>query len=226
MAVALSTLKPELRMELANVPEPVLDAAILRIVRQFYWESEIERYTYDNGLALTATDRNVPAPTPATDTPADTVVKRIDRILYSSAGSDWDTKVEFKTRDELDRININWRTETGSTPRYWTYDNAGQAVVTPVPDTTVATGLLIRSVLAYVYTAVTSTIPDLHYYEFEETLKLGVKAQLHAQPGKDWSDPAAATFFAQLFGAGITKAKSRAESDWGQPKDTMAYGGL
>jgi len=226
MSVALSTLKPELRMELTNVPEPVLDAAILRVVRQFYWESEIERYTYDNGLDITATDRALPVPTPGTDIPTDTIVKRIDRVLFSSSGSDWDTEVEFKTRDELDRINVNWRTETGSTPRYWTYDNSGAAVVSPVPDTTVTTGVLIRAVVAYVFTAVTSTIPDLHYYEFEETLKNGVKAQLLAQPGKDWSDPQGSTFFAQLFGAGIVKAKSRAESDWGQPKDTMAYGGL
>ena len=226
MAVAISTLLPDVRMEVANVPEPVLVATLYRVLRQFYWESELSRYTFDNGLDLTSGSRNVPAGVAGTDYPANHIVKRIDRILYSASGADWDKEIDFKTRDELDRINSNWRTKTGSTPRYWTYDNEGQAVVTPVPDATVSTALLIRAVVAPVFSATSATIPDLHYYEFEETIKAGILAQLYAQPGKDWSDPRSATFYGNAFAAGVIKAKSRAESDFGQPKDSMAYGGL
>jgi len=226
MAVAISTLTPEIRLELPGVPTPILNAAVFRVLRQFFWESEAWKYTYDNGLDWTLNQLALETPVAGTDIPAKCVVKRVDTIQYDSGGDAWDTDVPFKTRDELDRANPNWQTEVGSTPLAWTHGNDAAAVVTPQVAATVTTAFLIRSVIAPVFTLMADTLPDFLYYEFEETLKAGVLYQLMKQPGKDWSDASLAAMYSAQFVNGIDAAKSRAQSDFGQPKDTMSYGGL
>ena len=226
MSVPVSTMLPELRLELPNVPVPVLNAAIFRILRQFFWESEAWKYTYDNGLDWTLNQLALESPVPGTDIPAKTVVKRVDTILYDADGTSWDREIPFKTRDELDLANPNWYTETGSTPLAWTHGNDGAALIIPQTTATVTTALLVRAVVAPVFTLVTDTLPDFLYYEFEESFKAGVLAQLKKMPGKDWSDPANVNSYVSAFSAGLASAKSRAQADFGQPKDTMSYGGL
>jgi hypothetical protein len=226
MTVAISTLQPSLRIELPGIIEPALNDAIYRVLRQFFWQSEAWKYTYDNGLDWTSGETALPVPTPGTDTPLKCIVKRVDTVFYDLGGDNWDREIEFKTRDELDRENPDWNSETGTSPSAWTIDNNGGARLIPIPTATVTTGLLIRSIIVPVFTAVTDTLPDFLYYEYEETMKAGVLAQLMKQPGKDWSNPRMAVYYQELFGQGIIAANSRAEAGFGQPKDTMAYGGL
>lgn len=217
---------PELRVELPGIPVPILNAAMFRVLRQFFWESEAWKYTYDNGLDWTLNQLAVETPTAGTDIPAKCVVKRVDQIMYDADGSAWDEKIPFNTRDELDRTNPDWYTETGSSPRAWTHGNDGAALIIPQTTATVTTALLIRAVIAPVFTLVSDTLPDFLYYEFEETIKAGILAQLMKQPEKDWSNPQMALFYGAAYSAGVTKAKSRAQADFGQPKDSMAYGGI
>ncbi len=226
MAVAISTLLPQCRIELPGIAEPVLTSKLYQVIRQFYWESEAYKYTYDNGLDWTINVPAVPAPTPGTDIPAKFIVKRVDTIKYDAGGDSWDETIPFKTRDELDRENRDWRSETGTSPSAWTNDNEGAARIIPIPTATVTTGLLIRSVIVPIFTAVADTLPDFLYYEHEATLKAGILGQLMEQPGKDWFNPQMASKYQNAFGLGVIKAKSRAEADFGQPKDVMAYGGL
>lgn len=226
MTVAIETLLPEIRVELPGIPVPILNAALFRVIRQFFWESEAWKYTYDNGLDWTLNQLAVEAPVAGTDIPAKCVVKRVDTIMYDADGTDWDQEVPFRTRDELDRANPDWYTETGSSPNAWTHGNDGAALLLPQTTATVTTALLIRSVIAPVFTLVADTLPDFLYYEFEENIKAGVLAQLMKQPGKDWSNPQGAIFYAQVFGASVKNAKSRAQADFGQPKDSMSYGGI
>jgi hypothetical protein len=226
MTVAIGTMLPEIRVELPGIPTPILNAALYRVIRQFFWDSEAWKYTYDNGLDWTISTIDLPLPTAGLDIPAKCVVKRVDTVMYDSGGTSWDQEVPFKTRDELDRLNRDWYTETGSSPSYWTHGNDGAAIVVPIASATVSTAFLIRSVIAPVFTVVTDTLPDFLYYEFEEAIKSGVLAQCMKIPGKDWTDMNAAQFYAQGYIAGTEKAKSRAQADFGQPKDTMAYGGI
>lgn len=226
MAIAISTMLPEIRVELPGIPEPILKAALYRVIRQFFWETEVWKYTYDNGLDWTISTIELPLPTAGLDIPAKCVVKRVDTVMYDADGAAWDREIPFKTRDELDRANPDWYTETGATPLAWTHGNDGAAIVVPIASATVSTAFLIRAVIAPVFTVVTDTLPDFLYYEFEETIKAGVLAQLMKQPHKDWSDMQVAQFYGQAFAAGSQRAKSRAQADFGQPKDTMAYGGL
>jgi len=226
MATAISTMTPELRVELPGIPVPILNAAIFRVLRTFFWDSEAWKYTYDNGLDWTLNQLALESPVPATDIPAKCVVKRVDTISYDADGASWDDDIPFKTRDELDRINPDWYTETGSSPQYWTHGNDGAAIVVPQTTATVTTAFLIRSVIAPVFTLVSDTLPDFLYYEFEETIKAGVLAQLMKQPGKDWTNMQMSQFYGSAYVAGMKKAKSRAQADFGQPKDSMAYGGI
>ena len=226
MSVAIGTLLPEIRVELPGIPVPILNAALYRVVRQFFWESEVWKYTYDNGLDWTLNQLAVESPAAGTDIPTKTIVKRVDTIKYDSGGDAWNREVPFKTRDELDRDTPAWYTVTGSTPRAWTHGNDGAALITPQVTATVTTALLIRSIVAPVFTSVDDTLPDLFYYEFEETIKSGILGVLMKQPGKDWTNIASSNKYLAAFGAGVKKAKSRAEADFGQPKGTMSYGGL
>jgi len=226
MTVAIGMMLPELRVQLPGIPEPILTAAMYRVLRQFFWESEVWKYTYDNGLDWTASQLAMETPVAGTDIPTKTVVKRVDNVKYDAGGDAWDTPVPFKTRDQLDRESPNWRTNTGSSPRAWAYDNDGAAIVVPLVGTTVTTALLIRAIIAPVFTATTDTLPALLYYEFEETIKAGILAQTLKIPGKDWTDVNLAILHATVASAGIKAAKSRGQADFGQPEDTMAYGGI
>lgn len=226
MTVAIETMLPEIRVELPGIPVPILNAALYRVIRQFFWESEAWKYTYDNGLDWTLNQLALESPVPGTDIPAKCVVKRVDTILYDADGTDWDSEIPFRTRDELDRSNPDWYTDTGSSPSAWTHGNDGAALIIPQTTATVTTALLVRAVIAPIFTLVSDTLPDFLYYEFEETIKAGVLAQLMKQPGKDWSDPQMAQFYGLAHTAGVKKATSRAQADFGQPKDEMAYGGI
>lgn len=225
MSVAISVMTPELRIELPGILEPALTAAMYRGLRKFFWESEAWKYTYDNGLDYTISERGLPPPTVGTDIPAKTVVKRVDTVKFSSTGENWEQIIPFKTRDRLDREDADWYTAEGTAPLAWTYDNAAP-IVYPIASATVDTALLIRSVIAPLYTAQDDTLPDLLYYEFEDFIKAGILADLMKMPGKDWSNPQMSAYYKGQYDAGVKKAKSRAEADFGQPKGTMAYGGL
>lgn len=226
MSVSISTLLPEIRVELPGITEPILHGALYRVIRQFFWESEIWKYTYDNGLDWTASQLALNTPAAGTDIPNKTVVKRVDDIKYDAGGDAWDSPIPFKTRDQLDREIPNWRTQVGSSPTAWAHGNNGAAIIVPQVASTVTTALLVRAIVAPVFTEVGDALPDFLYYEFEETMKHGILGQLMKMPGKDWSNTKQAAVYLDAFGAGINKAKSRGQADFGQPKDTMAYGGL
>lgn len=226
MTVAIETMLPEIRVELPGIPVPILNAALYRVMRQFFWETEAWKYTYDNGLDWTLNQLAVESPVAGTDIPDKCVVKRVDTIFYDAGGDSWDREIPFKTRDELDRGNPNWYTETGSTPTAWTHGNDGAALIIPQTTATVTTALLIRAVIAPIFTSVDDTLPDFLYYGFEETIKAGILAQLMKQPHKDWSNPEMAMFYGAAFVTGSKEAKSKAQADFGQPKGTMAYGGI
>jgi len=226
MAVAVDTVLKDCRLELPGIAEPVLQAKLFQIWRQFFWESEAWKYTYDNGLDWTINLTAAPSPVVGTDIPVKTVVKRVDTIFYDSLGANWDQEIPFKTRDELDRQNPNWHAETGSSPSSWTMENGGIARIVPIPLATVTTSLLIRAVIAPIPTLGADGLSDFLYYEHEAAIKSGILGQLMAQPGKDWSNPELAGFYIGAYAAAIAKAKSRSEADFGQPKDTMAYGGI
>jgi len=221
MAVALSTLYPELRVELPGIPEPLLVAATKRITRQFFRKSEAWRYDLDDVVDWT-TALTFPTITEAVHIPADTHVVRIDKVRY---GVDNATRtLPFVPRDQLDRENPDWATETGSSPKAWTHVAAGQALIIPVASANVADSLHIRAVIAPSPDLV--SLPDFLFYEFEEAIKFGVLGQLMKIPGKDWTNINLGNLYEKKFNNGVTAAKSKAQAEYGQPNREVEYGGI
>lgn len=221
MSVALSTLYPELRVELPGIPEPLLVAATKRITRQFFRKSEAWRYDLDNVLDWTAAE-TFPTITAGTDIPTDTHVVRIDKVRYGETNAS--RTVEFIPRDDLDRINADWATETGSVPKAWTHVAAGAASIIPIASGTVSSSLHIRAVIAPSPDLV--ALPDFLFYEFEEAIKFGVLGQLMKIPGKDWTNINLSTLYGKKFTNGIREAKSKAQAEYGQPNREVQYGGI
>ena len=221
MSVALSTLYPELRTELPGIPEPLLVAATKRITRQFFRKSEAWRYDLDSVVDYTIA-LTFPVITAGTHIPTDTHVVRIDKVRYGVTNAS--RTLLFVPRDQLDRENPDWSTETGTSPKYWTNIAAGAARIIPIASATVASSLHIRAVIAP--NPDLTSIPDFLFYEFEETIKFGVLAQLMKIPGKDWSAANLATLYEKKFQNGINQAKSKAQAEYGQPNREMVYGGI
>lgn len=225
MAQAISGILPKVRLTLPGCPEPLIKETLYDILREYFWESEMWKYTADNGLDYTISQQAMTLPVAGTDIPAKTIVKRVDTVKFSSSGTNWDKTVPFLTRDQLDRANSDWYTETGSSPDAWTYDN-GVPIIVPIANATVTDGLLLRVIIAPDFDSTADTLPDLLYFECKKTIEDGVIADLKEMPGKDWTDTAGSVYYAQRYRAGIDKAKSRGDADFGQPDRTMSYGGL
>ena len=221
MAVALSTLYPELRVELPGVPEPLLVAATKRITRQFFRKSEAWRYDLDNILNWT-TALTFPAIVAGTDIPDNTHVVRIDKVRYGVTHAT--RTLRFVPRDQLDRENPRWATETGSSPKAWTHAASSVAQIIPIASASVSSSLHIRAVIAPSPDLV--SLPDFLFYEFEEAIKFGTLAQLMKIPGKDWSAANLATLNEKKYRNGIKEAKSKAQAEYGQPNREMVYGGI
>ena len=221
MSIALSTLYPELRVELPGIPEPLLVAATKRIARQFYRKSEAWRYDLDNVLDWTAAEA-FPTITPGTDIPTDTHVVRIDKVRYGETHAS--RTLEFIPRDQLDREHPRWATETGSAPKAWTHVAASAAQIIPIASGTVSSSLHIRAVIAPSPDLV--SLPDFLFYEHEEAIKFGVLSQLMKIPGKDWSAANLAALNGKKYTNGIADAKSKAQAEYGQPDREVVYGGI
>ena len=71
MTVEIQTLLPETRMELPGIVTPMVNGALFRVLRQFYWESEAWKYTYDNGTDWLLNQLAIYPPIAGTDIPAD-----------------------------------------------------------------------------------------------------------------------------------------------------------
>lgn len=225
MAQAISGMLSTIRLKAPGCPEPLIKETLYEKLREFFWESEAWKYTADNGLDYTISQQAMNLPVAGTDIPAKTVVKRVDTVKFDSGGDDWDTPVPFLTRDQLDRADSDWYTETGTAPKAWTYDGP-TPIVYPIASATVTTALLLRVIIAPNFTATTDELPDLLYFEYKQYIEDGVLADLKEMPGKDWTDPTGSLFHSKRWDDGLNKAKSRGDADFGQPDRTMAYGGI
>ena len=222
MPHAIDTLYPFLRVELPGIPEPLLVSAVAKTVNDFLRMSEVWKYTTPTLLDWT-TALVFPAINVGTEIPAETRATRIDTVKYAPDGVSL-REVPFKTRQQLDNIYSDWEVKTGNTPLYWTYDGPGVPRIVPIAVANVLATIQIRTVLGSTESLV--NLPDFIMHEFEDTIREGVLARLMKIPGKDWTNLTAAAAYASLFKAGYTKAKSRAQAEFGQPARETSYGGL
>lgn len=222
MPVAISSLYNALRIELPGIPEPVLVDGVRKAVQEFFKKSEAWRYTVP-GLLNWTTALTFPALAAGTEIPTGTRVTRVDEVKYANDGISL-KPIPFKTRQQLDGDYPDWEVKTGNSPLRWTNDNDYAPRIIPIADADVNGSLKVRAIIAPI-DALTD-LPDFLYYEFEDDFKNGALARLMKIPGKDWTNLTAAAAYASLFKAGVIKANSRANAEFGQPCRETSYGGL
>ena len=222
MAVAINTLHKFVRVELPGIPEPVLNDGVEKAIQQFFKESESWRHTVP-GLLNWTTAAVFPALNAGTEIPTGTRLVRVDNVKYASDGTNLQ-KVEFMTRQQLDSDYPDWEVKTGNEPLRWTNQGDGTPLIVPIATADVNNSLKVRAIIAPDDSL--TELPDFLYYEFEDDFKNGALARLMKIPGKDWTNLSASAAYASLFKAGITKAKSRANAEFGQPVREVQYGGI
>lgn len=222
MAVAINTLHNFIRIELPGIPEPVLNDGVEKAIQQFFKESESWRHTVP-GLLNWTTALVFPALAAGTEIPTGTRLVRVDNVKYASDGTNLN-KVNFMTRQQLDSDYPDWEVKTGNTPLRWTNEGDGTPRIVPIATANVNSSLKVRAIIAPNDDLV--ELPDFLYYEFEDDFKNGALARLMKIPGKDWTNLSASATYASLFKAGIKKAKSRANAEFGQPAREVRYGGI
>lgn len=219
----ISSAYPLIRIEAPGVPEPVLEAAAVEAMQDFFSDAEIWKYTVPALLNWT-TALVFPALTAGVEIPAGTRVKRVDEVKYASDGVSL-RKLNFHTRQDLDGIFSDWEVKTGSAPLVWTNDpTSADPRIIPIATADVNSSLKVRVIL--VPTTLTD-IPDFFYDEFSNAFRWGALARLLKMPDRDWTNNALASVYQRRYDDEIIKAKSRAQAGFGQPNQrTMAYGGL
>lgn len=223
MAVQLTDLHRFLRVELPGIPEPILQEGVLKATQEFFKMSECWRHTVPSLLNWT-TAQTFPTLTQGVELPANTRLVRVDKVKYANDGSNL-KDVHFRTRQQLDDEYPDWEVRTGSSPSRWTNDGDGASPrIVPIATADVNGSLQVRAIVAPDNNL--TELPDFLFYEFEDTLKHGALARLMKIPGKDWTDFNSAAAYASLFKVGWEKAKSRANSEYGQPTREVMYGGI
>ena len=223
MAIVIADLLPQLRIELPGIPEPVLVDGLHEAIDDFLKQSEVWKFSVASLLNWT-TALSFPALAAGTEIPASSRVVRIDTVKYGSDGTNLKI-VPFKTRDQLDSEIPDWEIRTGSSPDLWTNNGPATPQIVPIATADVNGSLQVRVILSAADTSV--VVPEFILYEFGDEIRYGALARLMKIPGKDWTDASRSGAYSSMFAAGITKAKSRSEAEYGQPTSReMAYGGI
>jgi hypothetical protein len=207
----------QVRVELPGVPLPLLHLNYAETVREFFQRSLAWQHSVPNALDLNA-NTAWPTLTAPADIPEDTYVVQPVRVKFDG------TDVTFKTRDQLDEIDMDWEAATGSSPDHWTITSPGTWRVYPLLSANASDMIRLRVALAPVQAA--TAIPDELANEFQAAWKNGTLAKLLKIPGKDWTNNTLAASYMTSFEDDIVKAKSRAAADFGRPHRTVQYGGL
>lgn len=97
-------------------------------------------------------------------------------------------------------------------PRFYIQKDARTFSVYPIPDKTSASAITMRVALKPTRSA--TTIDDLIYEEYAETVGRGAVSRLALSPGKPYSDDKLAAVSNALYTAGLNVARDRAQKGY------------
>lgn len=171
-----------------------------------------------------------------------TRIKRIDMLRWSTDG----VLIPFRTAEQLQAYDAQWRTRTGTRPLYFTHEGelaasdsnpSGFRVrLYPAPQSAAVEGS-IQPRFVITTDAVADfdlstfdnqipEVPDRIFYAFRQGIVSGALAHLYMMPGKDWTNPQLAQPHGAKFENTIADAKSRADRDFGNAPLIAKYGGI
>lgn len=187
----------EIRMEMPNCIDGVIDRAVIHSAIEFCRETDAWTYTHED----------VPLVTDVSEyefwLPEDTIIQRI--LNMENASGD---QVEEKSQTWLGSNAPLWRTATGAIVEHITFTESPTFLVTPIPTADDADGLTgIRLSLLPVVGA--TSIGDVLANRYFETICFGAKARLFNMAGVAWSNPEIALQQRAWFDAGMKKAGNK-----------------
>lgn len=212
MATALSTLVPDIRTHIPELPSFVADRELLRAAREFCEETRAWRANINvTTVASTATyTLSVPTNTELVD-------------VISMKKSDGSTPVVPRTFKWLDENLADWRTTTSDTANYYVLEsnNVVRLVYTPAAAVTYNTRIAVKPTLS------ATTLDDVLVNKYREPLISGALGLLFMIPRKPWSDTNLAAFHTGMFNMAKAGARTEAAEEFqtGIPRK-VKYGGL
>lgn len=245
MSRSVRDLLPDVRVVSAGVPEFLALYSLTRSLSEFLDRSEAWRewlpvlVTADFLTGLAAWSNHLDD-----DTKRWARIKRIDKLEWYPTGE----VVKFKTPSQLQEIDPEWRTRTGT--RVYCYTNEGESAaadadhvsgyqirVVPIPVSGLDASYGIRPRVVVTTDAVADfelstfdsqipQIPDRIFYAFRDAIVDGALARLFLMPGKDWTDQKLSAAHRTSFERAVVTAKSRADAEFGNPSYTTGYGGI
>ncbi len=162
--------------------------------------------------------------------------KDIDILRWAPTGRE----IEFRTQQELQSRDIEWRSRKASVPSFYTNEAAdspwGYTIrLYPTPNVVVVGALSARLILStHTYSGLGVTAYDAQpvlladdvFERYRDAFVTGALARLYKMPSRDWSNPVVARERANEFNDRKVAAKTESDMDFGSQLLTVAYGGL
>ena len=217
---AITDYRNFISVELPGCPNPLIDDAVLRTIREFLVDSEAWLYSSPTLIDFDGTQLDLTALVVGTDIPTDSEAVRAKSFQRTSDGCPIDFKTDFQLREY---IEADWQGKAGSRPTYYTHDEPLTITFYPTPSTAVVDEIRAKYVLTIPKTA--TTFPDWIDHRWQEELQFGAMAKLLRIPGKDWTDMGLAGQYDAPYRMAIKEAKSKSMASFNQPRRSVRYGG-
>jgi hypothetical protein len=188
----LSTFLPDIYLEAPGCPESVALNALRHAMREFCertraWQEDLDDISVISGQ-----------PSYDIDVPVDAELVMVLSGRYD--GSQFD---KIYTPEEMDRVLVTWRSDTGTGVDYLIQD-WNTLYVSPIPTADDSEPVSLRAALKPTLSATTcGDILD----QWREGLSSGAIARLKMITGKPWSDPQGAVYHASQFETAKRRAR-------------------
>lgn len=215
MATAISTLVPDVRTHIPEIPSFVAQRQLLRSIREFCeetrgWRSSITLTTTANAATISL----------AALIPTTTELVDVISLKKTEGGA----PVVPRTYVWLDENRTNWRSETGTTAMYYVLDTNNTLRLIPTPS---ATGTTYYARVAVKPTLSATSLDDVLVNKFREAFIHGALGLMFMIPRKPWSDTQMAAFHTGMFNAAMVSAKAEATDEFQTGiVRKVKYGGL
>lgn len=213
---ALTTLVPDVRVAIPELPSFVAERQLLRAARLFCEDSRTWRVNISLSVTTTVATIDVTALLPA-----NTELVEIISVKNTGGGA----PVEPRTYVWLDKNTSNWREETDRNAKWYLLDGNNAIRLVPTPTTTIAALYDVRVAVKPLLSA--TQIDDVVLNKYDEVLVHGALARLYLMPRKPWTDANLAQYHEGLFRMAIPPARSEATDEFqvGVPRK-VKYGGI
>lgn len=213
---ALTTLVPDVRSEIPDIPSFVAERQLLRAARVFCQETRAWRVNIEVSVTQTVAKVVLTSLLP-------TGTELVDIVsLKNTAGGE---PVVPRTFSWLDENLTDWRSDTGPNANYYVLDGNNTMRLVPTPSATTAYLYDARIAVKPLRTA--AALDDVLLNKYDEYLIHGALGYLYFMPRKPWTDLNQGQYHQAAFMNSWAQARAEAADEFqvGVPRK-VKYGGL